>query len=278
MERIDQEHDFESNDGWIAWHCSLPHNGWLFEVDVRFILDKENLVYIQDNLSTRQILDFNDIMNMILNPRKPTEVDLAEKAFQDLYPHAEVVYGYIHARFIYTAQGLSLLREKYLLRFFGICPRALCNGQAMLPFSTSSQRGVGTMLIYCPTCCELYEMLPSNTSDIDGYILGGPSLPNALLKAFPELYPSVGRRTYIPKIFGFKIFGQPGSKYEYLYDKKGNCINQQEIDMFLEKPIPVPKLIQARFYTKKEIAFFENYGKIVAEQSKFSLPSSTAAL
>lgn len=40
---------------------------------------------------------------------------------------------------------------------------------------------------------------------------------------------------YIPTIYGFKIFGQKGSKYEIVYDNLGQAKNQKEIDNILKK-------------------------------------------
>lgn len=42
---------------------------------------------------------------------------------------------------------------------------------------------------------------------------------------------------YIPTIYGFKIFGQKGSKYELIYDNHGQPKNQKEIDNILKKKI-----------------------------------------
>lgn len=39
--------------------------------------------------------------------------------------------------------------------------------------------------------------------------------------------------TYIPTIYGFKIFGQKGSAYEYKYDNNGNQMNKKEVDKIL---------------------------------------------
>jgi hypothetical protein len=52
------------------------------------------------------------------------------------------------------------------------------------------------------------------------------------------LYPKEGPVTYVPTIYGFKIFGQRGSKYEIQYDHTGNTKNQKEIESFLKKKIP----------------------------------------
>ena len=40
---------------------------------------------------------------------------------------------------------------------------------------------------------------------------------------------------YIPTIYGFKIFGQKGSRYELVYDNLGQAKNQKEIDTILKK-------------------------------------------
>lgn len=43
--------------------------------------------------------------------------------------------------------------------------------------------------------------------------------------------------TYIPTIYGFKIFGQKGSAYEYKFDHMGNLVNKKEIDHILNNKI-----------------------------------------
>jgi casein kinase II subunit beta len=63
---------------------------------------------------------------MILRPEPPEEDELENEKFLELYQEATDIYGLIHARFILTPKGLALMREKYLLGKFGICPRVLC--------------------------------------------------------------------------------------------------------------------------------------------------------
>ena len=70
--------------------------------------------------------------------------------------------------------------------------------------------------------------------DIDGAYFG-TSFANVLFKTYPELYPKDGPLTYMPSIYGFKIFGQKGSAYEYLYDNQGHQLNKKEIDTILHK-------------------------------------------
>jgi hypothetical protein len=48
------------------------------------------------------------------------------------------------------------------------------------------------------------------------------------LKSFPEQTPSAAPR-FIPKIYGFKIFGMRGSRHELKFDYTGKSINETEI-------------------------------------------------
>ena len=57
-------------------------------------------------------------------------------------------------------------------------------------------------------------------------------------QTYPELYPKEGPVQYIPTIYGFKIFGQKGSKFELMYDNMGQAKNQKEVDGILNKKKP----------------------------------------
>ena len=87
---------------------------------------------------------------------------------------------------------------------------------------------------------------------------------------FPNFNPQLGKITYIPRIFGFKIFGLVGSHYEYKYDEHGNCLNQKEIDKFLIKPRPKvkkkPKPDYERMIGEAEAEFEREYGEMLRNQ------------
>ena len=170
-----------------------------------------------------------------------------------LLEKADELYTLLHACFIVTAEGLQKLSTKFLLGHFGICPRQFCKRARLLPIGMKKEPGYQRVKAYCYICQDIYHPDPlySASKSCDGAAfawLAGTSLPNMLFKSFPNLYSELGKIDYIPKIYGFRIFGQHGSKYEYLYNEDGKCLNQKEIDKFLvkKKPKIPPKKIPSK--------------------------------
>jgi casein kinase II subunit beta len=142
------------------------------------------------------------------------------------------LYGLIHARFILSPRGLAMMKEKYMLGSFGYCPRVLCERQNVLPIGVSEELSTSRVKVYCPRCQDVY--IPRQKQlDIDGAYFG-TSFPHVFLKTYSDLMPQ-GPPKFIPKIYGFKIFGMRGSRYELEFDHKGNNINEQEIRNVLRK-------------------------------------------
>ena len=88
----------------------------------------------------------------------------------------------------------------------------------------SEELSTSRVKMYCPRCQDVY-MPRQKQLDIDGAYFG-TSFANVLFKTYPDLYPKEGPLTYLPTIYGFKIFGQKGSKYEYQFDLGGNPVNR----------------------------------------------------
>lgn len=63
---------------------------------------------------------------MILSSETPDDEDLEDERFLEIYQEATDLYGLIHARFIITSRGLTLMKEKFQAGRFGACPRVLC--------------------------------------------------------------------------------------------------------------------------------------------------------
>lgn len=129
----------------------------------------------------------------------------------DLYQSAMDLYGLIHARFILSPKGLQMMKEKFAKNVFGACPRILCDRQLVLPIGMSEDLSISRVKVYCPKCHEVY--IPRmKFIDVDGAYFGS-SFPHIFLQAFPELRPNVQPTFFVPKIYGFKLYGKKGSKY-----------------------------------------------------------------
>ncbi len=125
--------------------------------------------------------------------------------FLEIYQSAMDLYGLTHARFILSPRGLAMMREKFTLGTFGNCQRILCDRQLVLPIGLSEELSTSRVKTYCPKCQEVYVPRQKHL-DIDGAYFG-TSFANVLLKTYPDLYPKDGPLTYLPTIYGFKVFG-----------------------------------------------------------------------
>ena len=156
---------------------------------------------------------------MILSSSSPEESDLQTEKFLEIYEDATDLYSLIHYRFIHSPRGLGIMREKYLSGRFGTCPRLMCERHNVLPLGTSEELRKSRVKVYCPRCEDVY--IPKQKySDVDGAFFGC-SFPHVLLSIYSECVPTPPKTVYIPKIYGFKVYGKKGSKYT---DSKEICL------------------------------------------------------
>jgi casein kinase II subunit beta len=200
----DSDSEDDSNS-WINWFCGLKGNEFLCEVDSSFIDDVFNLYGIRSVIE-----DFRDVQDLILGD--PPDGDGTK---HELFEEAKNFYGLVHARFIVTMRGISLMLEKYENKDFGVCPRYFCKGCALLPMGLSDDLNVGRALLFCPRCEELYNV-PSGpdgsaAESLDGAFFG-PTFPHMMMLSKPQLLPPKTNDSYIPRVFGFRVAGMEGRK------------------------------------------------------------------
>ena len=128
-----------------------------------------------------------------------------------MYQEAMDLYGLAHSRFIQSPKGLAVMREKYLNGIFGSCPRVLCAGQYVLPIGMSENLRHSRVKVFCPKCEDVY-IPKKKCADVDGAYFGS-SFPHILLQTYPDLYPKDRATTFVPRIYGFKIYQKRGSKF-----------------------------------------------------------------
>ena len=123
-----------SDGGWIQWFCDLEGHEFFVEVEIDYIKDTFNLYGLKE-----RIPKFNEAMKMILSSDSPDSEDLNDQGFLEVYQSAMDLYGLIHARYIISPRGLTMMREKYVLGTFGSCQRILCDRQLVLPIGLSEE-------------------------------------------------------------------------------------------------------------------------------------------
>ena len=214
----DKRFPVEEPKDWIHWFCKLKGNEYFVEVDEDFIKKEENL----------EGIEVKNYIKVILSEKKTKDFNLTQELLRDLQEIRDI-YGFIHKRFINTPEGLGLMREKFINGIFGYCPRMLCNKQVMLPVGLSEDMRYSQVKVFCPLCQEVYK--PRDIFygysdkkiikfDLPDGVFFGTSFPQSFLMHFPDLDPRINNTIkYIPKLYGFRIFGKYGSKY-YSENKK----------------------------------------------------------
>lgn len=192
---------------WIQWFCSMNGHEYFIEVDEDYIKDTFNLYGLKSMFS-----QYEEALDLILSPSCPDEEEMKQESYLELYQEATELYGSIHSRFIITQGGMEVMKDKYLSGGFGVCPRVMCEKQCVLPVGLSDELRVSRVKLYCPKCQDLY-FPKQKLSDVDGAYFG-TSFPHLFFLNYPDLTVSNPSRQFVPKLYGFKMYGKKGSKYE----------------------------------------------------------------
>jgi casein kinase II subunit beta len=143
------------------------------------------LTYVASHnwLSLVESAFFEDAFNTYGLPIAAADYQLALQVIRGELPPpdanrlAETAYGYLHARYIFTAKGLKAMRRKFEAGVFGQCPRFRCDCQQLLPIGLASDMGRETAKVFCPRCRDIYDA----ETDLDGAAFG-PSFPHFFLQ------------------------------------------------------------------------------------------------
>ena len=149
---------------------------------------------------------------MVIAEESPQSEEFRDQSFIEAYKSAIDLYGLVHSRFILSPRGLELMKRKYLFGTFGVCPRTSCLNQNVMPIGLNDTLSTARVKIYCPKCEDMY-IPKKKIAELDGAFFG-TSFPQALLQSYPDLVPVSGPQPFIPKMFGFKLYGLKGSAYD----------------------------------------------------------------
>lgn len=77
-----------------------------------------------------------------------------------------------------------MAREKFMNGVYGACPRILCHKQSVLPYGISEEMKYTRVMIFCPSCQEVYKPR-GNLTDMDGAYIG-PNFPQHFLLYYKD--------------------------------------------------------------------------------------------
>ncbi|OHT13645.1 Casein kinase II regulatory subunit family protein [Tritrichomonas foetus] len=192
---------------WIDSYLKRPNAKLLIRVDDEFLQNTFNITGIKPKMRY-----FNPAYELI---RRNTitsargEID-RETASEE----AEILYGYIHARFLLTKPGMQQMFEKYQNNEFQQCPRVYCRATQCIPFGISEEYGEKKVKMFCPCCRDIYDVIDPDTKNLDGSSFG-PSWVHMFLQKYPTIVPKDPPRVYVPKIYGFRICHSSDAESDY---------------------------------------------------------------
>ena len=192
---------------WIQWFCGMEGHEYFAEIDEDYIKDAFNLYGLKSLFP-----QYQEALDLILSASCPDEEEMKQESYLELYQEAADLYGLIHARFIISQAGMEVMREKYVAGGFGTCPRIMCEKQNVLPVGISEELRTSRVKLYCPRCQDIY-IPKKKMSDMDGAYFG-TSFPHLFYLNFPDVNMEKPKKSFIPKLYGFRMYGKKGSKYE----------------------------------------------------------------
>lgn len=191
----DSSSDF--TEYWIDLFLGIKGNEYFCDVDEEYIRDRFNLTGLNQEVSKLPTLI--DIITDVI------DIELHnEEQREGLEHNARVLYGLIHARYILTTRGLNKMFEKYRNGDFGYCPRVHCQLHPLLPIGLNDQARLAPVKLYCAKCEDLYNPKSARHSSVDGAYFGS-SFPAMFFQNFPQAIPVHDRKSYTPKVFGFRL-------------------------------------------------------------------------
>lgn len=184
--------DLSDHVSWIEWYCQ--QNKFLVQVDEDYIQDGFNMTGLN-----AMVPQYEAALATILDEEVSDYYDAVE-----IEEEAKILYGYIHARYIITAKGIQCMLEKFNKNEYGTCPNVACELTRVMPSGTSDTYGQDTAKVFCVRCCELYVPRYTRLERTDGACFG-TTFSAFFFLVNQGIVPKTGPRTYVPRIYGFKV-------------------------------------------------------------------------
>lgn len=179
---------------WIDRVLESDKFKYFVRIDDEFAFNSFNLFGIRKNVA-----HFTEAYDLIRSSAR------TGKSGEEIENDAIIVYGLLQARFLLTKPGWEQMMIKYKNHEFQQCPRVYCKNCTCLPYGISEEYGVAKMKMFCPNCCDIYNVDDPVLAQIDGAFFG-PNWVHMFMQKYPEIVPREQQRVYVPRVFGFRIY------------------------------------------------------------------------
>ena len=173
---------------WIDSFMDQPGTDWLCKIPLAYIKDEFNLYNLEvdaERIKTayKQLISEQNVSSDSSDSFDSDSEEVIDQC-------TELMYGLIHARYIYTEEGTEIMHRKYRSGIFGVCPRYKCHDEKLLPVGLSDRPNQGKVKLYCPNCHQLYFPDPTHENLDGAYFTTGFAhyllLDLQKLKSLPE--------------------------------------------------------------------------------------------
>ena len=186
---------------WLDWFLSQPSSRFFVRIDDDYLSNLYNYYGLKQTVnnfqSAYELLRKNYISSAHANTQLESDLYIIEQQTINLY-------GFLHARYLLTEEGMEKVYQKYQSDDYPHCPRILCKKKKCIPIGVSLELYENPVKIFCPNCRDVYNIKDSTFSKVDGAFFGNSWIP-IFLKKYPDIISGTNNDLYIPRIFGFRI-------------------------------------------------------------------------
>jgi casein kinase II subunit beta len=158
----DDNNSEKSNHSWIDSFLEQPESNWFCRIPTSYINDTFNTYGLCLDAPHRKSA-FSQLLGNADNSSDSFDSDSED----EIEKATEQLYGLIHARYIFTAEGVAEMTKKFNEGVFGKCPRYECHESHLIPIGLTDRPNVETVKSYCFCCKQVYEVDPAY-STLDG--------------------------------------------------------------------------------------------------------------
>jgi casein kinase II subunit beta len=140
---------------WLDSFLDQPSSDWFCRVPISFARDGFNTYGLRIDQSHAKRA-FSQLLGASTSQDESSD-SFDSDSEDEIEKCTELIFGLVHARYIFTTEGITEMYRKWQAGTFGTCPRCSCQNEHLLPVGMTDRPGVDTVKLYCAKCRQIYE-------------------------------------------------------------------------------------------------------------------------